>query len=118
MPIHHTNSKCMLGRFMDVVRRIKQDLQAYHQSEFWYTHCCLEMGMLSSQSVVKLVIKDDPAAASSTNSKTDSPEEAAIRKAMANQMVMGKLAFSVIDAHRNDKMIVATHDVHSYWHTM
>ena len=37
-PFIKKNSKCMLGRFMDVVRRIKTDLEAFNQREFWYTH--------------------------------------------------------------------------------
>ena len=49
--------------------------------------------MLSSKQVVKLLVKDDKTAASSTNSKKDTPEEAAIRKAMCNQMVINVKIF-------------------------
>ena len=47
------DSKCMLGRFLEVIRRIKKDLTNRSQKKFWYIHTALELDMMSSLKVTK-----------------------------------------------------------------
>ena len=116
-PFRTKGTKCMPGRFMDVVRRIIADNQGRAQRKFWYTHCCLELDMLSSGKVKKLVLKDAGVSekAQTTSSKVVSAEEKAVRATMANQMVMGLLSYSLPDAERKDKTLGCIFDVWSRW---
>ena len=88
-PFHKKIGKCMPGRFLDIVRRIQNDVESRNQRNFWFTHACIELDMLGSGKVRKLVVKDDAAiiAKLSTKSNVPSAAEKELRATMANQMV-------------------------------
>ena len=97
----------MKGRFVEVYRRIKLDLQARGQRKLWYTHACLELDFLSSPTIRKLTLQLAPAE-NTTASGRETAEEAALRRSFINAMVVGLLSLLNPDGERYDLMICDT----------
>ena len=81
------NTKLVLGRFLGVVRKLRDELKHFGQRRFLYLHTCLEMDFVGSKKFASLV-SSGAHGAKSTNSRVETPDEATLRKSCANNMVI------------------------------
>lgn len=115
-PFSTKGSKVVLGRFMDVLRRSKAELQHFHQRRFIYLYVALEGDMLSGSNFVKLALGSGQRSLKSTDSKRESSEEAALRKACCNQLALATMFMLDPDTEMIEWLLVATTEPWEQWH--
>jgi hypothetical protein len=104
-PFATKNTKCVLGRFLDVIRRIRSELKHFGQRKFCYVTTSLELGMLTGTFVTR-PLKAKSAPVAGTSAETETSEEAALRKSCVNTMVRGTMQMLDPDTRRLDTIIV------------
>lgn len=115
-PFSVKGTKVCLGRFMDFLRKSKSELEHWHQRKFLYLHTCLELDMLHGASFVRLAIGDHKLA-KTTDSRRESAEEAALRKACCNQMVLAAMFMLDPDSLMIEKLLVVATEAWEQWHS-
>lgn len=104
----------MLGRFMDVLRKSKAELAHFHQRWFIYLYVALEGDMMTGSSFVKLALGKPMV--KGTDAKRESSEEAALRKACANQLVLATMFMLDPDTEMIEWLLVVTSEAWEQWH--
>ena len=69
--------------------------------------CCVEMDMLGSRRFAALTREQQLSAYRGTGGQRDTPEDAAIRRAAANQMVVALMSYMGDDTAQTDKIIIS-----------
>jgi hypothetical protein len=115
-PFSVRGSKCVLGRFMEVLRRMRSDLDHLSPQSFCYLHTCLEMDMLGGGQFGKLVVNESVLPRKSTSSRVETAEESSLRKACANQMVLATMFLLDPDTRMLERIIVTTTMPWEQWH--
>ena len=99
-------AKTMMGRFAGVIRKIEEELEHISQRKFMYLHVALELDMLGSKKFASLA-RLSTELATTTTSIIETPQEAALRKSCANQLVVGLMDLLQCDSERKDRIVVA-----------
>ena len=114
--IDNKNAKTVANRFCDVIRSLERDLSGKTQRVWFYLHTALEEGMLSNAAMSRIVARSQHLSTSSTNARIESVEDAAIRRANANQLVVALMDMLSADTPRTDKVIVSATKKWERWH--
>ena len=94
----------MTGRFLNTVRKLKDESAQYTQRKFGYLSTCIEMDFLGSARFANLV-RTGGEIARGVNSGRETAEEAVLRKACANQLVVALMEYLKPDTLCLDNMI-------------
>lgn len=113
-PFSRKGTKVVLGRFMDVLRKSEAELAHFHQRRFIYLYVALEGDMMTGSSFVKLALGKPMV--KGTDAKRESSEEAALRKACANQLVQATMFMLDPDTEMIEWLLVVTSEAWEQWH--
>lgn len=114
-PFSTKGTKVVLGRFMDVLRKSRDELRHFHQRRFIYLYVALEGDMLHGSNFTRLAL-GDPAPVKTTDSRRESAEEAALRRACANQLVLATMFMLDPDTEMIEWLFVVTTEHWEAWH--
>lgn len=114
-PFSRKGCKVVLGRFMDVLRKSKAELAHFHQRRFMYLYVALEADMMAGSNFAKLALSK--AQPKGTDAKRESNEEAALRKACANQLVLATMFMLDPDTEMIEWLLVVTTEAWEDWHS-
>ena len=109
-------AKTVVNRFCDVVRALERDLYGKTQRKWFYLHTAVEMDMFSNPTMAKIVARSINLVSTSTSSRIEPVEDAAIRKSNANQLVVALMDMLDPDTYRTDAIIVSASKPWESWH--
>jgi hypothetical protein len=110
-PCMNRGTKVILGRYGEVLHKLGEDVKHFAQRKFLYLQTCVELDMVGSQKFADLIPTASAEYTKATDSKRDTPEEKQLRKASANQMVVGLMDMMAPDACVRDKLVVIATEV-------
>ena len=113
-PFSTKGTKLVLGRYLGVVRKLREELAHFAQRKFFYLYVALEMDFVGSAKFARLLC-DGTDIARWTNSHKDTAEESALRKACANQLVVGLMDMLSADCETKDKIVVTCCESWEQW---
>ena len=109
-------TKVIKGRYLSLVRKTREELEWPGQRKFFYTNACLELDALGTAKFSKLVMSGvNFNKMNSTSSSRETDEEENLRKACANQLVVGLMDWCHPETIRNDKLLVASATPWEQW---
>ncbi|CAK0789936.1 unnamed protein product, partial [Prorocentrum cordatum] len=102
-------TKIMIGRYGDIIRKLRSELPHFEQRKFFYMAACQELDMLHGRAFTKMLCEndanlDDPNA--DTAAKKDTSAEKKLRKQGCNQMVTGLMEMLSSDCKAKDACMV------------
>ncbi|CAK0809598.1 unnamed protein product, partial [Prorocentrum cordatum] len=93
------------SRWVKLIRKLRDDIRNYHQRAFIYLHTCVEMDLLVTDQMSRIVAHS-MAIPTVTSARRLTPEELAVRKNNCNQLVMGLMDMLNPDTLRKDEVCV------------
>ena len=119
-PWTRKGTKCMKSRFLGVLRHGKILKSEWHKRLYGDVSTCIELGIMECETnVARIKIKDKPQAEGKSTSQTKEPaEEAALRKACANQLAMSCVWMANEENQRRLAVLLEVGHPLSVWHTI
>ena len=108
-------TKIMMGRYCNVLRKLRSEVRHFHQRQFIYTHCCLELDLVGTARFAGLLKSAEDAQNKPTSILRETPAEAALRKACANQMVVGLMDSFSQDCRAKDHIVTTVTEPWDKW---
>ena len=108
-------TKCIKGRYLNVVRETEKQNEVAGQRKFFYSHTCLELDLLGSGKFAKLVMDGADLGRHAGTDEAVTDEDKALKKACANQLVVGLMDWLSPHTSINDKLLVAGTQAWAHW---
>ena len=107
-PFINKGEKVVKNRFVKVIRALREESQHPTLRKYGWLKCCVEMDMLGSRRFAELSRQQQLSHLRGTSRHRDTPVDAALRKACANQMVVSLMSYMADDTVPKDKIIVSS----------
>ncbi len=104
-PYKRRGGKAVMGRFMEVIRRIRRELQDYSAKKFFVIATCLELDLFKSKLATRKLL--EPGVEKTTHAKKSSDkQELDLARACINQTAIAGLSMLDPECLRKDWIIV------------
>lgn len=114
-PFQKRAGKAVMGRFLEVIRRLKVQLEDYGIRKFFYQNACLECNLYSNADFVKCVVR--PTLQKGTQARREGKQEMSLQKACINQMAAGSSSMLDPLGKRKDLVIVTCAHQWDLWYS-
>ena len=108
-------AKVVKNRYCDVVRKLGQEVGQATQRKFGYLLTSMDMDMMTNGTFARLVMAGVDLNRT-TNTRIETPEEKALRRSCANQMVVGLMSWMAPDTDILDQVAVLATETWAEWH--
>ena len=104
-PLVRRGGKAVMGRFLEVIARLRDELEDYGQRKVFYVNACLELDIFGNADLVKLLVQPSMMDGT-TGSRSNNKQELKLSQACVNQLACA--ASSMLDplGQRKDRIIV------------
>ncbi|CAK0816772.1 unnamed protein product [Prorocentrum cordatum] len=115
-PLAKRGGKAIMGRFLEIIRRIRKELNGYNAKRFCVLTARLELDLLSSKAALKRL--DAPADEKTTNVKKNTDKvELDFARARLNQMAIAGISMLDPPRKRKDRIICQGTPHWDKWHS-
>ncbi len=115
-PVLQRGTKVSLGRYVELLRKLKRELSHWAQRKFALVHTVTELDMWGGVKQVQQTVLTSEVPAT-TSSVKESKNEKAMRHNFPNQMVAAAAEMLNPDTKRKDQMLVGNADAWLSWHS-
>ena len=114
-PCANKGAKVVMGRFFNVIRKMREHTKVWAQITFCYLALALEMGLFNTNKMTTIKI-GAIAETKGTSAAKETEDEKALRRACANNFMVATVLVCDDDVRRRDRLICSAAAQADKWH--